>query len=228
VRWGEAVLRALLGGLGFALLAYTGFSRVPAAHGSAVLHGTLPLTTCAVLRATTRRAVPRARMAGFALIGIGVALIAVNGWMGAPLREVVGDGLLLLASVSWSAYGVMARRMGLPAAQTAAIVAVFSMCWFLPVYAILPGSTLFRVSVQVVLVQAVVQGVLLGAVAIFVYTRAIAALGPARTAMFTAAVPCVTTLAAMPLLAEFPNGAEWAGIAVLTLGMIVAARSPNI
>jgi drug/metabolite transporter (DMT)-like permease len=119
---------------------------------------------------------------------------------------------------------VLARRLGLPPAQGAAIVAVFSMCCFLPVYAFLPGKALFLVGVRELLLQAAVQGVLIGAVSIFVYTRAVAALGPATTALFTAAVPCVTTLAAIPLLAEIPGKAADLGVGVVTLGMIVTLR----
>src|ERR1043166_5870568 len=43
--WRKAAALAWFGGLGFALLAYTGFSLAPAAHGAVLLHGTLPLFT---------------------------------------------------------------------------------------------------------------------------------------------------------------------------------------
>ncbi len=70
-------------------------------------------------------------------------------------------------------------------------------------------------------VQAVFQGVLVGAVSIFVYTHAVAALGPGETALFTAAVPAVTTLAAIPLLGEMPHSLAAVGVGVVTLGMVV-------
>jgi drug/metabolite transporter (DMT)-like permease len=120
---------------------------------------------------------------------------------------------------------VLSRRLGLPPAQGAAIVAVFSMCAFLPIYLVLPGKALFLVARHELLLQVVVQGVLIGAVSIFVYTRAVAALGPATTALFTAAVPCVTTLAAIPLLSETPSLAGMLGVAAVTGGMIVSLRA---
>ena len=43
--WRQAATLAFLGGLGFALFAYTGFWLAPAAHGAVLLHGTLPLWT---------------------------------------------------------------------------------------------------------------------------------------------------------------------------------------
>lgn len=224
VRWRHAVALALFGGLGFAPLAYAGFALAPAAHGAVLLHGTLPLFTAAILRATAPGGETRPRAAGLLLIALGIALMARDSLAGAHARQLLGDGLLLLASLSWSSYGVWSRRLGLPPAQGAAIVAVFSMVAFLPLYALLPGKALFAAGARELVLQAVVQGVLIGAVSIFVYTRAVAALGAAEMALFTAAVPCVTTLAAIPLLAERPTATALAGVGAVTLGMIAAMR----
>jgi len=222
VDWRHAAALALLGGLGFALLAYTGFSLAPAVHGAVLLHGTLPLFTYAVLRATTAGRSPRPT--GALLIGAGVAFMAYDSLAVASPRQLLGDLFLLLASLSWSAYGVLSRRLGLPAAVGASIVAVLSCCAFLPLYALWPGKALLSAGVGELLLQALVQGVLIGAVSIFVYTRAVAALGPSATALFAAAVPMITMLAAVPLLSEFPSRLALAGVGIVTLGMVVAAR----
>lgn len=224
VRRRDAALLALLGGLGFALAAYSGFALAPAAHGAVLLHGTLPLTTLALLGWGARRRRTTVQKLGPAIIAAGILLMALDSWAGASARQLLGDGFLLLASLLWSGYGVLSRRLRLPPAQGAAIVAVFSMCAFLPVYALWPGKALFQVAPHELLVQALVQGVLIGAVSIFVYTRAVASLGPATTALFTAAVPCVTTLAAIPLLSEHPSVTGIAGVAAVTCGMIVSLR----
>jgi len=224
VRWRDAAALAGLGGLGFALLAYSGFALAPAARGAVLLHGTVPLFTFAIIGTTLRQPRTRDQFVGAALIGGGIALMAYDSFAAASPRQLTGDGLLLLASLFWSGYGVVTRRLALPPAQSAAIVAVLSMCCFLPVYALLPGKALFLVSTRELLLQAIVQGVLIGAISIFVYTRAVASIGPTRTAFFTAAVPCVTTLAAVPLLGEIPSRAVAMGVCMVTLGMIVAVR----
>lgn len=224
VRRRDAAALAVLGGAGFALLAYSGFALAPAAHGAVLLHGTVPLFTFAIIGATTRQAGTRQQIAGIALIGCGIALMAYDSIAAASSRQLTGDGLLLLASLFWSGYGVLSRRLRLPPAQSAAIVAVFSMCCVLPVYALLPGNALAVANTRELLLQAVVQGVLIGAVSIFVYTRALATLGPTMTAFFTAAVPCVTTLAAVPLLGEIPSRAGATGVCIATLGMIVGMQ----
>ncbi len=224
VEWRGALALAFFGGVGFALLAYAGFRLAPAAHGAVLLHGTLPLSTYLVLRLTARRAGVSHRPAGMVLIGAGVALMAYDSLAVASPRQLLGDGLLLLASLWWSVYGMLSRRSALPPAARAATVAVLSLCGFLPVYALLPGKAILLVGARELLLQAVVQGVLIGAISIFVYTRAVALLGAAETALFAAAVPCVTTLAAIPLLSEVPTSVSLVGVVVVTVGMLVAIR----
>ncbi len=222
VAWRDAAALAFCGGLGFAFFAYAGFALAPAAHGAILLHGTIPLFTHVVVRVTTGQRAGRRRATGLAVIATGLALMVFDSAAIASARQVVGDGALLLASLCWSAYGALSRRVGLRPVHGAAIVAVFSMCSFVPCYALFAGSRLLAGDVRELLVQAIVQGVLIGAVSIFVYTRAVAALGPAQTALFTAAVPCIVTLAAIPMLSEVPSGATLAGAGAVTLGMVVA------
>ena len=222
VTWRQAGALALFGGLGFAPLAYTGFSLAPAAHGAVLLHGTLPLFTFLLLRTTSGRVDSGPPALGIGLIAAGIALMAYDSLTVASPRQLAGDGFLLLASLSWSSYGVLSRRLGLPAASGAAIVAVLSLCAFLPFYVLWRGKALPTSSLRELLLQAVVQGVLIGAISIFVYTRAVAALGPQTTSLMAAAVPVITTLAAIPLLSELPSRAALGGVGVVTAGMVAA------
>jgi drug/metabolite transporter (DMT)-like permease len=223
VRWRDAVALAGFGGIGFALLAYAGFSLAPATHGAVLLHGTLPLTTAVIMRIVAPTGT-RYRPLGLALIAGGVAAMTYDSLLGVSPSQLAGDFLLLLASLSWSAYGVWARRLALPPQQAAAIVAVLSMACYLPVYALLPHGGLRSVAAPELLLQVFVQGILVGAVSIFVYTCAVTALGPATAALFTAAVPGVTTLAALPLLAEHPSVVSLVGVGTVTVGIAVSIR----
>lgn len=221
VRRRDALALAFFGGLGFAFFAYTGFWLAPAAHGSVLLHGTVPIFTALLTgsASTSRRG---RRAAGIVLIVIGVAAMAYDSFVAARGTQLLGDGSLLIASLLWSAYGIRLRSSGLAPAHAASIVAVVSMCCFLPVYALLPHDALLTVGWGRFLIQAAVQGVLVGAVSIFVYSRAISILGPTVPSLFTAAVPCLTTLAAIPLLSEAPSRVVLSGVAAVTLGMIVS------
>lgn len=122
----------------------------------------------------------------------------------------------------WSAYGISIRRSGVPPIQAAAAVAVISMLCFLPLYIPLRGDALFALGWLDLIVQALFQGILIGALSIFVYTRAVVNLGAIETALFTAAVPTVTALGAIPLLSEWPSDSAWIGVGIVTAGMFVA------
>lgn len=223
VRRRDALALAFLGGLGFAFFAYTGFWLAPAAHGSVLLHGTVPVFT-ALLTGSPSPSRRGPRVVGIVLIAIGVAAMAYDSLSTARGTQLLGDCSLLIASLLWSGYGVRLRSSGLAPAHAASLVAVVSMCCFLPIYAFLPHDALFSIGSSRLLTQAAVQGVLIGAVSIFVYSRAVSILGPTVPSLFTAAVPCLTSLAAIPLLSEAPSTPALAGVAVVTLGMVVSLK----
>ncbi len=221
----EMLQLAFLGGLGFALFAYSGFAWAPASHGAVLLHGTLPLFTFAIIWLTSRAPVRKRQVMGLTLIFVGVLAMAWDSSMSPSVHPLLGDLCLLLASACWSGYGVLAGRLGLKPAHAASIVAAVSMLCYLPLYPLLPATSPVTLSWGLIAFQAVFQGVFIGAVSIFVYTRAVASLGAAQTALFTAAVPCVTTIAAALLLAEQPTVLALCGVGIVTAGMLVAMRS---
>ena len=213
---------AFTGGLGFALIAYTGLSLAPASHGAVIMHGSLPLFTYLILRFLAGERADRRRRTGLVLIAAGVGAMAYDSLRGASLRQLIGDGLLLLGALCWSSYGVLAQRWQVRPTVAAAIVAVFSMLAYLPAYLLWGGSGLLEAPLPDVLLQVLVQGVIVGGASIFVYSQAVNSLGAARTALFTAAVPCVTTLAAIPLLSEWPSAFVLAGVAVVSIGLVAS------
>lgn len=224
LRLREAVALAAMGGLGFALFAYAGIALAPAAHGSVLLHGTLSLTTALLILALGGSVPGRGRIAGLALIVAGIAAMAWDGFAHASPSLLVGDACLLLASLCWSGYGIYVRHLGLSATRAAALVAVISALMFLPAYALFPGKMLLEAQWQELLLQGVFQGILIAAISIFVYTRAVALLGASQVSLFIATVPVITVLAAFVLLAEVPSVSSLAGVVLVTAGMVTALR----
>jgi len=218
----EACLLAFLGGIGFALFAYSGFYLAPAAHGAVLLHGTIPLFTFFIVTILTQRIERNRALIGILIIAAGIAFMAADTLSRATSEQLVGDGFLLAASFCWSAYGVKVRRLGLPAVRASAIVACLSMVVFVPLYGLLPNKGLFLADWDELLIQGLFQGVFIGALSIFVYTKAVSTIGPGVTALFTAAVPCVTTLGAIPLLSEIPTLLAILGVAIVSVGMLFA------
>lgn len=217
----QALALAILGGLGFALLCYVGFSLAPASHGGVLVHGCLPLFTFAILWSTGTARRDRGTIAGVMLIAAGVVAMMADTLSASTVRQLGGDMCLLAASLCWSGYGALAARWRVSPLHAASLVAGLSLCLFLPFYLVLPSKQLLHAPATDILLQIVFQGVLIGAGSILVYTRALVSLGPGGIALFAAAVPGLTGLAAVPLLGEIPGQLAIAGMTLTTVGMLV-------
>lgn len=225
LRLGQACLLAGSGGLGFALFAYWGMSLAPANHGSALIHGTLPLTTALV--AGLVAGVRPTRLEAWSL---GAASLGVVAFMATSLfrfggGQLTGDLLLLTASLAWSAYGVLLRRWGPQPFATSALTAVISAAAFLPLYGLLGGGHLSAAPLQEVLRQAVFQGVFIGVGSILVYSTSVAINGASATALAASTVPALTAVGAWLLLDERPAIGDAVGLAMVTAGVALGAIS---
>lgn len=218
---GRGLVLAASGGLGFALCAYWGFSLAPAHHGSALIHGTLPLTT-AVTSCALQRAWPSRWqvIASLAVMAGAVAIIGTS--LNAPDRApVTGDILLLGASLCWSCFAVLSNRWRLPPLGTAALVAVISAAIYLPIYLAAGVGHLQEAALQDIVQQAVFQGLAIGVGSILAYSTAVACLGPGATALAAASVPVLTAGGSIVLLDETLEAAAIVGLALVTLGIIL-------
>jgi drug/metabolite transporter (DMT)-like permease len=216
----RALFLAVFAGLGFTLFAYAGFRYAPAAHGGALMTGTLPLWTVLLAIPVLGERLSPLRFAGITLTTAGVAAIAVPA-LAAPGDSLIGDLCFPLASLSWAIYTVAARRWGVAPLQAAAIVYALAALLYLPPYLLLGGGKLPSAPLADLVFQAVYQGLVATVVSLVLYMRAVTALGAGPTTLITAAVPGVATLAAIPLLGERPDAATLAGVALVSAGVVV-------
>ncbi|OYU42122.1 MAG: hypothetical protein CFE44_25815, partial [Burkholderiales bacterium PBB4] len=77
IRFRDAFLLTFTGGIGFALLAYSGFSMAPASHGAALLHGTLPLFSAVLAYIFLAKKINAMRVLG--LLGIFLGIVTMAG-----------------------------------------------------------------------------------------------------------------------------------------------------
>ncbi|HEX7127940.1 MAG TPA: DMT family transporter [Thermodesulfobacteriota bacterium] len=218
----RALALALTAGIGFSVLAYRGLSLAPASHAAVLMPGVLPLWTACLAKLWLRTPLGRLTSIGLGLIAAGVAAMAAATLGGGPAGQWAGDLCFLGASLSWAVFTVAARAWQVPPLRAATLVAVISAAFVLPVYLLVLEPRLAAAPPGEVLFHAVYQGLVVTIVALVAFTRAVAALGPAPTAMITAAVPVAATLFAVPLLGERPSLVEIAGLALVTAGMLTA------
>ncbi len=217
----DAAKLALTGGLGFATLAFAGLMLVPASRAGALLHGALPFCTFLIGLALGRTKADRRRVAGACLVVLALSLVAWDGLRGAGWPAILGCALLLAASATWSAFGMLAARLAMDPIRAAATVSLLSAAAYLPLYATIGASRLHAVPWSAILVQVAVQGVLVGTISVSAYTWAVSRIGAIGASVATAMVPSATALAAMPLLSERPTAPVALGLGLLVAGSLL-------
>jgi drug/metabolite transporter (DMT)-like permease len=117
------------------------------------------------------------------------------------------------------------QRSGLSAMDGAALIGVYSMLFYLPIYGALwwPSSRLTAAPVGELVFQASYQGVLMGFVSRFSLSRAIVILGATRAAAFISLVPVLGTLFGAIILHEMLSVIDGVAVISISLGVRFAA-----
>jgi drug/metabolite transporter (DMT)-like permease len=146
--WREGLTLAFLQGAPLAMLVTLGLRFAPAGHMAALSPGLLPLFAASVGYVFLNEPLSSTRICAIALIGFGalaLVFVSVGVLTGSAWK---GDVLFVCAGFMGATYAVRMRRSGLSALEGAALISVYSMLLYLPLYATLwlPTSSLFAVS----------------------------------------------------------------------------------
>ncbi|TAG26670.1 MAG: DMT family transporter [Burkholderiales bacterium] len=232
------VTLGLFGGVGYAVLAYSAFTFAPAAHGSVLMPGLLPLSTALLSVLLLGEMLNRGRKMGLLLILCGGVLVGgASIWQayadsasGSQVWK--GDLLFVCASSCWAFYTVLCRKHKLEAVPTTIAVIVFCVLAYIPLYALLVGagvlvSKFATAPLWEILFQTFWQG--LGSVVIsgIAFTQMIRYFGPVRSTMITALVPGLSALGAVIFLGEPLGWNLMVGLGLVTIGIIVGVRAAS-
>ena len=208
------------------LMVNAGLLFAPAAHGGALFPGVMPLMVAVLAAVILKEAITPRRNVGLVLIVLGAVLIvwATDGTLGT--WQNIGHGLFLCAGLAWAAYTVAMRRARLDGLHAAAIAAVASLLFYVPIYVALSRGSVLNAPVADVALQAIVQGILTAIVALLLYGRMVAILGATAGAAFVALTPITTALLAIPVLGEWPSATDWLAISVISVGVYLLSGGP--
>lgn len=223
--WG-GLAAIVLGGAAPVFLANWGLLFAPAAHAGALFPGVMPLLVALLAAVVLGEQFTRTKMLGFALILPGVLAITLASGGEFGSSQNLGHALFLCAGLAWAFYTVALRRAQLDGLHAAAISAVGSMLFYLPVYAMLPGTAIGRAPLFDVALQAFVQGILTAIISLMLYGRAVSILGASSGAAFAALCPAMTALMAIPVLGEWPQKQDWAAIVLISAGVYIVSGGP--
>lgn len=224
------LLFSTFGGIGYSVAVYAGFRLAPAAHAAVLLPGSLPFATALLGWLWLRHKPSPSQRTALIMVFAGIALTAADTFFhGAHLTrmQMLGDLLFLCGSCSWAVFTLLLRRYPMPPLTAAVTTILGSATLYLPVWWLLLPSTMAQAPLAEIAMQAAYQGILVVFVAMLLYTFAARCLGPQTLTLLMAVVPGVSAVAAVPVLGEPVSALTLAGLAAVTVGAILGARTAS-
>jgi len=217
----KAAVLALLAGLPYPLVINWGLTYAPAAHAAALCPASIVFFSFALSRVVFADRISRERAIGIAAI-IGGLMLFIAPTGRSATGVLFGDTLFIGSGLMFSAYAILIRRWSVdPVIATASVVLL--SCLPLPLlFAVAPSGFAGAPAVEIV-AQVVIQGLLAGAAAMFLYTYIVRQLGPQTASLFMPCVPIAVALLGAVLLAEVPGPSQIAAILIMAAGMAYPA-----
>lgn len=213
---------ALFGGAPNLLLFLWALVYAPASHGGTVAPMTVPIAGALLAIPLIGEWPSRGRALALLVMAAGVLMIGWDGVAGAHPGAWRGDILLLLAGSTWAVFTLLLRRWQVPAIPATAAVTILSAIVVLPLWLPLRAPVVLDLPPGAILLHVATQGLVLGALAMFLYARAVELLGPTRAATLSIMVPVTALLLAALLLREPISFLQGMGASLAVGGMLAA------
>jgi drug/metabolite transporter (DMT)-like permease len=220
---GRAAALALFGGLPLGLLSYVGYVLVPLGHGAVIQPSCAALGGLVLARLVLKEPLPARRIVGAAIIVIGLIVIGAEALRTIGTHGLVGDFLFVAAGSFFAIFGILVRRWRLGAIRAAALTSAVSLVG-LPIL-LFSFDDMLAAGFYENAMQAVVQGVLAGAGAIFLFTWSVIYLGASRAVLFPSLVPPFTLLIGYFTIGEAPSVSQLVGLVIVLAGFRLTQRA---
>jgi drug/metabolite transporter (DMT)-like permease len=223
--WWRGLVVSVLAGPPQAFIAYTGFIIVPLGHGTtiqpacAALSGLILATLVLGEPLTMRRAI-----GGVAIIS-GLLIYGAEALATIGTHGVAGDLMFVTAGVFWATFGILLRLWHLPGLNSIGVVATLSILFYTPVYLLVYGvHDFFAHGAFETWLQIITQGLIAGALPIYLFARAVVLLGAGRAATFPALVPVFGMIIGVLALGVIPSWPQVIDMLIVLVGFRFTLR----
>lgn len=208
-------------GVPFGLINSAALQFAPVSHAGVIALGLVPLFAMLLSRVIFQQALGKQAVFSVALMLAGLAVFGSSAFSQGGANSWIGDLLLLTCALLWAVFGVFTTRWQVPSLLAVAITSVGSLP-FVVFWLWLWPPQFFAISLGEWVFQAFYQGLLVAGVAIYAVSRAGAALGAQKAALFSSLAPGGAAIAGWLVLQQPVTAYQWIGIVVVTLGMVMA------
>lgn len=210
------IISSLIGGLAYALCAFSGFQLASASHAAILLPGMMPLFIIVLSFFINKEIHGRQKWLGIVVITLGVLVLFAGelglftGAITLNLTTLIGDGWLIAAAFCWALLSVLIKRWQITPWEVTVSLAILTSLFYLPVYFAALPKGIFEASWHDIALQAFYQGVIATIVQMIIYVKAVQKIGPSQMGAVMSIVPVISGISAIVLFNE-----------LLTLGFVV-------
>lgn len=163
---------------------------------------------------------------GFAIAMAGVCLVS---FAGRSLKlNPLGDGLCILAAISWAFYSVFIRKLdgcGYPTLLVTRRIFVYSLLFIVPLMPVMGFHiTAADVLATPTLVSVLFLGLVASALCFVTWNTAVRLIGPIRTSAYIYLTPAVTIVFAWLILRDPIHPLAIVGAVLTLLGLVISQR----
>ncbi len=225
VGWPFGIVIAVLAGPGQAIIAYSGFTLAPLGHGVVIQPACAAVFGLILAAIILHEHVGIGRIFGAITIIAGLFIFGAEAVTTIGSHGLGGDLLFAGAGIFWAAFGTILRRNRIGGPRAAMAIGAVSLLVFVPIHALFFGyERMIALGLAQNLLQAVVQGGLAGAFAIYLFARAVVLLGAGRAGTIPVLVPLFGMVLGFVLLGEAPSLWQLAGLVVVIVGFRFAMK----
>jgi drug/metabolite transporter (DMT)-like permease len=218
IGWSRGILLTLLGGPVFAIIGYAGFLFVPLGHGGVIQPSCGALGGLLLATLVLQEKLIASRLIGALIIIGGLVVIGGEGAVAFGEQGVAGDLFFVLAGLMSAGFSTLLRLWRIAPMPAAAVIGVLSL-FAMPLYWLHYGlAQMVSLGWRENLLQAVLQGVLAGPAALYLFVTSIALIGAGRAAIFFSLVPPFVLLIGWLALGEVPTVLQLVGLIIVLVG----------
>lgn len=217
----KLIICSLIGGLAYALCAFSGFQNAPASHAALLLPGLMPLFIMSLSSLINKEKHGVNKWLGMGVITLGV-IILFSSTVELEHSIILGDIYFVLAALLWSVFTVLVKRWKIPPWQVTVSLGLLTCLFYLPIYLTTLPKMITEAGWSAVLVQVFYQGVMATIVQMIFYVKAVQIIGPSEMGAVMSVVPVVSGLAGIYIFGEVLSFQLIMGLILVSLGAFIA------